>query len=80
MQEKKIKYGFNIMLPEIMKTIPTLYKEFLTFKKANNINTSPLGKIFTKQPCGDGFVGNGVCPNEECCSIHGWYAHSSFLS
>lgn len=32
----------------------------------------PFGGPQVKQPCGNGVVGNGICPNNLCCSKWGW--------
>jgi len=72
MMENKIRYGFNIMIPELMKTIPTLFKTIHEYTYEKNISPKGLMSVFRQPDCGNGKIGSGVCPNGECCSISGW--------
>ncbi|KAJ3223108.1 alpha-1,2-mannosyltransferase (Kre5) [Clydaea vesicula] len=49
MEEKKIKYGFNILIPELMETIPTLFQSTERYMQLNNIKDKGLLQLFVSQ-------------------------------
>jgi hypothetical protein len=55
MQTQGIKYGFNIALKELMKTVPTLggvTDDFMRTETERDAGERPLLSMFLEKPCG----------------------------
>jgi hypothetical protein len=73
MQKREIKYGFSIMMNEIMRTIPTLMSTIKAFQKSTATESTNVMRLFNKTMCGGGFIHSGSCEGEgDCCSRFGY--------
>jgi hypothetical protein len=64
MEGHGIKYGFSIMLSEVMATIPSLMSAVIAYQAKSETASTTVMDLFKGKNCGGGFIRTGICEKE----------------